>query len=168
MVLLISSVALASVDAPYGAGHEDWKWPLSDHQWTAAIIPGLGVINQSAGFTFQGAIARKILHQGFAPDVNNQVFVEFQGGPFTHSQGSAFLFSTHLRWDFTLNGDWSFYALGGFGGNSTSEGLGKQFQLLPRFGVGAVLDIERQTHLPLGIRAEVSRELIGIGLQSKF
>jgi opacity protein-like surface antigen len=153
---------------PYGAGYEDWKWPLAEHEWTAAVLPGVGIINNSAGFTLQGAIAKKIMHQGFAPDMNNQVFVEVQAGPYTTGGGSALLFSTHLRWDFTLNGDWTFYALGGLGGNATSERLGNQFQLLPRFGVGGVLDIERQTHAPIGIRGELSRELIGIGVQFRI
>ncbi len=153
---------------PYGAGYEDWKWPLAEHEWTAAVIPGVGIINNSAGFALQGAIAKKIMHQGFAPDINNQVFVEVQAGPYTTGGGSALLFSTHLRWDFTLNGDWAFYALGGLGGNVTSERLGDQFQLLPRFGVGGILDIERQTGVPIGIRGELSRELIGIGVQFRI
>jgi hypothetical protein len=153
---------------PYGAGYEDWKWPLAEHEWTAAVLPGVGIINNSAGFALQGAIAKKIMHQGFAPDINNQVFVEVQAGPYTTGGGSALLFSTHLRWDFALNGDWTFYALGGLGGNITGERLGDQFQLLPRFGVGGVLDIERQTHAPIGIRGELSRELIGIGVQFRI
>ncbi len=162
------SPATIAAGEPYGAGYEDWKWPLAEHEWTAAVIPGVGIINNSAGFALQGAIARKIMHQGFAPDMNNQVFVEVQAGPYTTGGGSALLFSTHLRWDLTLNGDWTFYALGGLGGNVTSERLGDQFQLLPRFGVGGVLDIERQTGVPIGIRGEFSRELIGIGVQFRI
>lgn len=162
-------VSAAPASAPkYGAGYEDWKWPASEHDWTAAVIPGVGIINSSAGFTLQGALAKKIMHQGFAPDINNQVFVEVQAGPYTTGGGSALLFSTHLRWDFTLNQDWMFYALGGLGGNVTSERLGDQFQLLPRFGAGAVLDIERQTGVPIGLRGELSRELIGIGVQFRI
>ncbi len=158
--------ALAS--QPFGAGYEDWQWPLAEHDWTVAVIPGVGVINNSAGFTLQGAIARKLMHHGFAPDMNNQVFLEAQAGPMTTGNGSALLFSAHIRWDLTLNGDWTFYGLGGLGGNITSERLGDQFQLLPRFGVGAVLDIERQTRLPIGLRGELSRELIGIGVQFRI
>lgn len=176
---LVSSAALAESPAPaspatiaaaqpYGAGYEDWKWPLAENEWTVAMQPGVGVINSSAGFTLQGAIAKKIIQHGFAPDINNQVFVEAQGGPYTTGGASAFLFSTHLRWDFTLNADWTFYALGGLGGNATSQRLGDQFQLLPRFGVGAVLDVERQTGVPIGLRGELSRELISVGAQFRI
>jgi len=157
-----------AASAPYGAGYEDWKWPAAEHEWTAAVIPGVGMINNSGGFALQGAFAKKWVHQGFAPEINNQVFVEVQAGPYTTGGGSALMFSTHLRWDLTLNGDWTFYALGGLGGNVTSERLGDQFQVLPRFGVGGVLDIERQTGVPIGIRGELSRELIGIGVQFRI
>ena len=148
--------------------YEDWKWPLSSHEWTAAMLPGLGVINSSAGFTFQGALAKRVVRQGFAPDISNQVFIEVQGGPYVTSGASAFLFSTHLRWDFMLNDDWTFYALGGLGGNATSERLGNQFQLLPRFGVGAVLDLQKQTGMPIGLRGELSRELMSVGAQFRI
>ncbi|MEN9722999.1 MAG: hypothetical protein RJB38_985 [Pseudomonadota bacterium] len=158
----------ARAAAPFGSAHEDWKWPLPENEWTVALLPGLGVINRASGFALQAAGAYKILQQGFSPEISNQVFVEVQAGPFTNGDGSALLFSTHLRWDFILNGDWTFYALGGLGGNSTSRGLGDQFQLLPRFGIGAVLDIERQTHAPLGLRGELSRELIAIGVQLRI
>jgi len=162
------SAAVAAAQAPFGAGYEDWKWPASTHEWTAAIQPGVGFINASTGFTLQGALAKKILHQGFAPDINNQVFIELQMGPYTSGGASAILFSTHLRWDFMLNADWTFYALGGLGGNKASDGLGGKFQLLPRFGAGAVLDIERQTHAPIGLRGELSRELISVGVQFRI
>jgi len=153
---------------PYGAGPEDWKGLLSTHEWSFAAMPGLGVINSTGGFTLQGALAKRILEQGFAPEINNQVFIEVQAGPFFSSPGSAFLFSTHLRWDFTLNSDWSFYALGGLGGNVTSASFGNQWQLLPRFGTGSVLNLERQTRLPIGIRAELSREFIVVGVQFRI
>jgi hypothetical protein len=165
---VLSLVSLKALAEPYGAGAEDWKGPLSIKEWSIAALPGLGVINSTGGFTLQGVLAKRILEHGFAPDINNQVFIEVQAGPFFSGPGSAFLFSTHLRWDFTLNTDWSFYAIGGLGGNVASDSFGNQWQLLPRFGVGSVLNIERQTGLPLGIRAELSRELIGVGVQFGF
>jgi hypothetical protein len=109
-----------------------------------------------------------MIEKGFAPDISNQVFVELQAGPFTTSRGSAFLYSAHLRWDLMLNQDWIFYGLGGLGGNKQGADLGNQFQLLPRFGVGALLNLERQTHLPVDLRGELSRELIAVGVQVRL
>ena len=148
--------------------HDDWQWPAHTHAWTLGVLPGVATINDDTGFSLQFAAAYKMIDKGFAPDISNQVFFELQGGPFTTSRGSAFLYSAHLRWDFRLNGDWTFYALGGLGGNKTSAALGGDFQLLPRFGAGAMLSLDRQTHLPLDFRAELSRELVAFGVQFRL
>jgi hypothetical protein len=146
----------------------DWQWPGRTEVWTLGVLPGLATINSNTGFALQFAGAYRMIEKGFAPDISNQVFVELQGGPFTTSRGSAFLYSAHLRWDFMLNQDWIFYGLGGLGGNKQGADLGNQFQLLPRFGVGALLNLERQTHLPLDLRGELSRELIAVGVQVRL
>ncbi|MFN7685001.1 MAG: hypothetical protein ACK5QT_06275 [Oligoflexia bacterium] len=175
---LLSAPALASPTAPVPAApvpaaaplalHEDWQWPSPTHDWTVAVLPGVATINSTTGFSLQIAGAYKLLDKGFAPEMNNQVFLEVQAGPFSVSNGSALLFSTHIRWDFVLNGDWTFYGLGGLGGNKTSSSLGGDFQLLPRFGVGAILNIERQTLVPVDLRAELSREFVALGAQMRF
>lgn len=146
----------------------DWNWPLPTHEWTLGVVPGVATINSNTGFSLQFAAAKKMIHKGFAPDISNQVFAEIEAGPFTSSGGSALLYSAHLRWDLMLNSDWTFFALGGLGGSKTGTSLGNQFQLLPRFGIGALLDLQKQTHLPLALRGELSRELIGIGAQFRF
>lgn len=150
------------------AVESDWNWPLPTHDWTLGAVPGVATINTNTGFSIQFAAARKLINKGFAPDISNQVFAEIQAGPFTSSGGSALLYSAHLRWDLILNSDWTFYALGGLGGSKTGASLGNDFQLLPRFGIGALLDLQKQTHLPLALRGELSRELIGIGAQFRF
>lgn len=172
LTLMASFSAIAAEPAapavPANVGYDDWNWPSPTHEWTLGALPGVATINATPGFTLQFAAAKKIVDKGFAPDISNQVFLEAQAGPYTASKGSAFLYSLHLRWDFILNSDWTFYGLGGLGGNKTGSGLGDQFQLLPRFGVGALLDLERQTHAPLSLRGELSRELVSIGAQLRF
>jgi len=164
-VLLALGGALAQAET----GTTDWNWPLPTHEWTLGILPGVATINSTTGFGLQVAAAKKIVHKGFAPDITNQVFAEIEGGPFSASSGSAFMYSAHLRWDFVLNSDWTFYALGGLAGSRTSDrAIGNGFQMLPRFGVGALLDLERQTHLPMALRGELSRELIALGAQFRF
>lgn len=162
------SLVVTSILRAEAQEQTDWQWPGRTENWTLGVLPGVATINSSTGFALQFAGAYRIIEKGFAPDISNQVFVELQAGPFTTSRGSAFLYSAHLRWDFMLNGDWTFYGLGGLGGNKQGEELGSQFQLLPRFGVGALLNLERQTHLPLDLRGELSRELIAIGVQVRL
>jgi hypothetical protein len=168
--ILVASHAQAQLTpvAPALPLHDNWQWPAQAHAWTLGVLPGVATINDSTGFSLQFAAAYKMLDKGFAPDISNQVFLEVQGGPFTTSRGSAFLYSAHLRWDFRLDGDWTFYGLGGLGGNKTSAALGGDFQLLPRFGAGAILSLDRQTQLPLDLRGEISRELVAFGLQFRL
>lgn len=164
----VSAPAPSAQPAPVQVGYDDWNWPSPTHEWTLAVMPGVATINSTTGFSLQFSAAKKVVDKGFAPDISNQVFLEAQAGPFTASKGSAFMYSLLIRWDFILNGDWTFYGIGGLGGNKTSVGLGDQFQLLPRFGVGALLDLERQTHAPISLRGEFSRELVSIGAQLRF
>ncbi len=150
------------------SGYEPWKSPLSEKQIQLGVMTGLGVVNNTGGFTILGTVAKKLLNQGFAPEINNQVYMEAHGGALTVSRGSAFMFSLHLRWNFTLDDQWIFYGLGGVGGNVTSKGFGEQFQVLPRFAAGALLNLEHSMQLPLWLRGEVSHELIAAGIMLPF
>ena len=80
-------------------------------------MAGLGVAGNSLGFGLNFAAAFKILHQGFIDDVNDQVFIELIGGPLFVSGTVAGFYGAHLRWEFHKNDMWTFYALGGLGGN---------------------------------------------------
>jgi hypothetical protein len=160
--------SLAGLSAPSLARAEDWKGQPTPFNWNAGLMAGLGVINSNAGFTVLFTGARKILNVGFAPDINNQVFGEIQMGPFIGSAGHATMFNLHARWDFVRNLEWTYYGFGGVGGNVADSGLGSSFQLLPRFGVGAIWSLEEQTKYPLFVRGEISREFIGAGLSVGF
>lgn len=143
---------------------EDFKGEPPATEVTFGALGGLGIINSRAGFSLLGTAAKKIVNKGFAPDINNQVFIEVQAGPMFLSGGPAFVYSAHLRWDFPKDEQWTLYALGGLGGYATGADLGSQWLLFPRFGVGAMMYLNDN----LSLRAEVSHELIATGVSFAF
>jgi hypothetical protein len=143
---------------------EDWKGASEKSDWSAAALMGLGIVNATPGFAIMGAVARKIVDRGFVPDINDSVWIEAELGPVIAKGSAAFQFSGHLRWDFVQNEDWTFYALGGFGGSSTGEKLGDKFEFYPRFGAGALWKI----FADFNVRGEVSHELVVLGAQFEF
>lgn len=126
----------------------------------AGFLMGLGIIDTSAGFALLGTISQKAVPDGFIPDINDSASIEFQGGPVFMSGATPFMYSAHLRWDFHKDEKWSFYSLGGLGGNIT----GDRFALHPRFGAGAIAAV----HNFFSLRGEVSHELIGVGMTFFF
>jgi hypothetical protein len=140
---------------------EDWKGKPETSEWSLTALTGLGIVNATPGFAIMGAAAKKIVDQGFVPDINNSVWIETELGPVIAKGSAAFQFSGHLRWDFVRNEDWTFYALGGFGGSSTGEKLGDKFEFYPRFGAGAIWKL----FADFSVRGEVSHELIVVGAQ---
>lgn len=139
---------------------EDWKGQPADHDYQLGALTGLGVIDSSGGAAVLGTVARRIAPHGFIPDINNVAWIEAEVGPLFTSGTSAFFYSAHLRLDFTKDDTWTFYAIGGLGGNIQSSKLGGHFELYPRFGIGAFWDVGA----PFKIRGEVSHELIGVGV----
>ncbi len=143
---------------------EDWKGKPETAQWSLGVLTGLGIVNATPGFAIMGAAAKKIVEGGFIPDINNSVWIETEMGPVLAKGSVAFQFSGHLRWDFVRNEEWTFYALGGFGGSSTGSQLGDKFEFYPRFGVGALWKI----FADFSFRGEVSHELTVVGAQFDF
>jgi len=140
--------------------HEDWKWPADPSEAHFGFLMGLGVLDSSAGVALLGTASKKIVHQGFVPDLNNSVSIELQAGPLFIEGGRAFAYSTHLRWDFRRDGLWTFYSLGGVAGHVTNNSQGNRFLMFPRFGVGAM----RDSSLGFAMRGELSHEFITFGL----
>jgi hypothetical protein len=139
---------------------EDWKGPLDESVLSFGGMTGVGLINGNAGFGFLGTVSKKIMKQGFVPDISNSTSLELALGPVFFSRFSAFTYSFHLRWDFEKDAQWGFYALGGLGGNviqSSSE-------FYPRFGVGAFY----KTSGLMNVRMELSHEWMGVGIVVPF
>ena len=135
----------------------DWKGERSAREMSFGALAGLGDRNGDRSFTVVGDFSKKMLHRGFIPEINNQVFLEAMFGPlFVSTILTAWIYSGHLRWDIQKSTLLTFYALGGAAGNFTSS----EFQIYPRFGIGVFLNFLPEIRL----RAEVSHELIVAGM----
>lgn len=153
--VLGSFTSLASADTSQAFRGEP---PHSRGTW--GLISGLGTVDSTLGLAVIGTAAKNILQKGFVPEINNQVFVEAELGPLLTGHGSALAYSGHLRWDFHMNQEWTFFGLGGLGGLISGDQLGNKWQLFPRFGVGTFWRFKSEWAL----RAEISHELIVAGL----
>lgn len=156
--LLLLAFALPALSL--GAAAENWKGKPYDNMFDVGGMAGLGILDGRAGFDIRGNAAVKIMNRGFVPDINNQLFIEAQPGVLFVYSSSAFVYSLHLRWDFTFNDDWTFYALGGVGGAFTGTDLGSRSEVYPRFGIGARWNV----YANFGFRFELSHEFTGIGI----
>lgn len=155
-----SALGLAQASAALQAQAEDFKNPSNSPDLTVAALGGLGVIDSTAGFALVGAVGKKILPEGFVSGITNPVFIEAELGPMFAKGATSLLYSGHLRWDFEKDQAWTFFAIGGLGGNITGEKLGNHFQLFPRFGVGAMATLTNN----VVVRGEISHEMILAGV----
>lgn len=161
-LLLSSQLAMAAggaIPAVIPVAPEDWKGEADTNTYRLGALAGLGIIDSTAGFALLGTASRKIVTRGFSPEINNSVWLELQAGPLFISGGTAFAYSTHLRWDFHRTNEWTYYALGGLSGHITGEALGSRFLLFPRFGLGLLKELTAN----MAIRAELSHEFITAG-----
>ncbi len=148
-------------------GHaEDWKGTPEESVLSLGGMTGLGLIDETSGFTIFGTISKKIVNHGFVPEITNSVSVEGAFGPVLLSgESTALAYSVHLRWDFEKDKDWTLYALGGLGGNARWRVPGvSRSELYPRFGIGAFYKMSG----PLNARVEFSHESISAGINVPF
>lgn len=155
--------AVASAAQP-SISTDPWKGEIPSNQYTGGFMGGLGLIDPKIGFIWSFNIARKIVDKGFVPDIANCAFVELQAGPDFVAGHTAFVYSAHVRWDFIYDLDWTYYALGGLGGNITGAELGDRAMLFPRIALGAMRRLDHRMHL----RGEISHEMMTIGLGFNF
>ncbi|OFZ18272.1 MAG: hypothetical protein A2X94_07495 [Bdellovibrionales bacterium GWB1_55_8] len=157
---LFLSIALSANFASAEEAEENWKGASDPAQFHLGALTGLGILDSSAGFEVLGTLSRKIVPQGFVPDISNSVSIEIQAGPiFIHST-TAFSYSAHLRWDFRKDAAWTFYSVAGLGGSITGESLDNRFLLFPRFGAGVIRTFNENAP---SIRFEVSHERLSLG-----
>ena len=147
---------------------ENWKGKAQIPPFEAGLMTGFAIYGSSTNWGVLASGAFLINDQGFADEVDDRLWIEVQAGPVffgtaTSSQ-TGLQYSTHLRWDFTMNEYWTFYGLGGLGGYSLPSSMGNSFTIHPRFGAGA----EYQTKTALLFRGEVSAEFIGMGIAFNF
>jgi hypothetical protein len=159
--LALLSAPLPALAAPALGTVEDWKGKVDPSDLSLGALAGMGILDSSAGFALLGTLSKKIDYDGWVPDIANSVSLEAEAGPLWVSGATAFQYSLHLRADFQRDADWTFYALGGLGGNVTPRVLGDRFILFPRFGIGAFYNVAGTS---IAIRGEVSHELIAAGV----
>jgi hypothetical protein len=158
LALTISICGLQHVKAA------DWKGPSDGSEGSFGGLAGLGIVDNSNGFSLIGTASKKVIKSGFIPDITNPVSFEGQFGPVFLSGATAWFYSAHLRWDFEKDSIWTFYALGGLGGNILSVNSSTRFELFPRFGIGAFWKVSPLVF----VRGEISHELIALGINIPF
>jgi len=160
--LVLASLVLITAGAASAAPAKssDFKGASPSGELTVGALAGLSIIG-TEGFGLIGNVGKRIVERGFAPDVNNQVYIEGQFGPVFGLAGTTgWHYSAHLRWDFPKDDQFTFYGLGGVGGSIVAS----TFRLHPRFGVGGFFYFDSY----LAIRAELSHELIGAGISYRL
>lgn len=164
-IWLVCLVGLVGANASYAdEAAEDWKGKSETSEVSFGALAGMGLIDSNVGFSLLGTASKKIIKSGFAKDMSNSVSIEAALGPVFIAGTTALAFSGHLRWDFQKDDKWTFYALGGLGGNMLSVNSVNRFELFPRFGIGSFYSITTSVRL----RAEVTHDLIGIGVNFPF
>lgn len=139
---------------------EYWKGPRSTHDWDFSFSSGLGLLSGNAGIPMIVSGAKKIDHEGFVPDINNQVFIEAQTGPLFIKSETVWLWSAHLRWDFERDEQFRYFAFAGLGGNFVPKSLGDRSEFFPRVGLGMFYSITKE----LKARVDVSHEWVTAGV----
>jgi hypothetical protein len=160
-ILALASTTVSALAAGKTSSGEDWKGQSDNAEVHLGGLAGLGIFADfNAGFVLLGTASKKIIHHGFVPDVTDSVSIETEMGPIFTQGTTAFSYSLHARWDFEMNQQWTFFAIGGAAGYITGSSLNNSFALFPRFGVGSFF---RVNDLIL-IRGEISHELIAAGV----
>src|SRR4051794_7163958 len=100
MLTALSALVLNLVSPVHAAvtPEDEFKGKPSPAQLTFSGMAGLGILDSTAGFQVLGSAATKLVNRGFIPDINNQVFLEFQFGPLFVASSTAWFYSAHLRW----------------------------------------------------------------------
>ena len=155
--------AMASAVPPASAA-EDYKTVKSTSAFTLGIASGFGLVDSYGGLAVVPSVSARIVENGFIPEIVNPVFIELQFGPLFTGGGTIWMHSTHLRWDFIKDSQWTLFALGGIAGNFMDNRLGNRSEFYPRFGVGVFYQL---TDI-LAIRADFSHELITVGVSVPF
>lgn len=157
LIFLIS----AGLSTPaFSDSSEQWKGDPDPSTFDFSALTGLGQVDPKAGFSIVAAVSKKIVQEGFIPEIRNSVSIEAEVGPVLVVGTSAFQYSAHLRWDFRRDNTWTFFALGGLGGHISGAALGDRFVLHPRVGVGALWQVSPVIRL----RGEVSHEMTLVGV----
>ena len=156
---LVVVAVLVSASA-FGKTAEMWKGESPATEFTVGGGAGASFNGtRSLGGIFLLNAAKKIVDRGFVPDINDQVFLEAQGGMELYSFGNNFTGSLALRWDFHKDDDLSLFATGGLGTR-----LGSSLtQFFPHLSLGVIWHLD-----VIDIRTELSQNWLVAGISFSF
>lgn len=143
---------------------EKWKADRDPDGYQLSALAGIGRVGTKTGFALMGGGAFNLVREGWLDDVSDSIYLEFQVGPYVYSGNSQLMTSAHLKWDFRFDEAWTFYGIGGLGATYTDEQFEKGLDIYPRVGLGAMRHLSED----VSIRAEVSHELMGLGMSYHF
>lgn len=147
---------------------ENWKGQTSVRPIELGIMGGAAIYGNDVNWGALPSVAYLLKDRAFVSDLDNRVWAELQMGPVffstRNSNETGLFYSAHLRWDFSYNEVWTFYALGGLSGYKLPDGRDGSFTVHPRFGTG----VQYQTKTALMLRGEISAEFIGLGASFNF
>ena len=166
LCLCILLLTFSSFDSAFA--DDNWKGHTEVSPIEVGLMTGTSLYGSSANWGVLGSAAYLVKKDGFLDDIDDRLWVEVEMGPTFFNQDAqshtGLQYNAHLRWDFTFNEYWTFYALGGFGGFVLPDALGGSFTIHPRFGGGA----EYQTKTALLFRGEIAGDFIGAGVGLNF
>lgn len=151
---------------------DDWQGTPKETNFNLGVLGGVASFDKT-GAPVRLFLAVKLLNQGFVPEINDQVFLEFQGGPVfgLNSGDQAIISGVGLRWMFYKTTRLAFYALGGLRAqylnaqlNSTSGTWGATMTINPSFGAGVSWELASA----LSLRAEYGLEMLSAGFSLNF
>jgi hypothetical protein len=147
---------------------ENWKGQTTVRPVELGLMGGASIYGNQVNWGVLPSVAYLLRDRAFVQDIDDRIWGELQLGPTffgtSNSNETGLQYSAHLRWDFSYNEVWTFYALGGLSGFSLPDRLGGSFTIHPRFGAG----VQYQTKTALILRGEVSAEFIGMGASFNF
>lgn len=167
-LVLISLVSISFSISHSSYAAENWKGKTESPPFEVGGMLGMNLFGDDINWSVLGTGAYLIVPEGWVDDIDERIWAELELGPSFFSAGglkkTGLQYSGHIRWDFTFNQEWTFYALGGLGGYYLPENFGSHLTVAPRFGMGA----QYQSKLPMMFRGEFSHEFIGVGLSFNF
>jgi hypothetical protein len=147
---------------------ENWKGQTSVRPIELGILGGAAIYGNDVNWGALTSAAYLLKDRAFVADIDDRVWGEIQMGPVffntRNSNETGLFYSAHLRWDFSYNEIWTFYALGGLSGYKLPQGEDGSLTLHPRFGTG----VQYQTKTALILRGEISAEFVGLGASFNF
>jgi hypothetical protein len=170
MLRILSAIlVLTSWVIPYQVeAAENWKGQTSVRPIELGLMGGAAIYGNDVSWGVLPSVAYLLKDRAFVSDLDDRVWGEIQLGPtffYTRNSNQTGLqYSAHLRWDFSYNEIWTFYALGGLSGYSLPASRGGSLTIHPRFGTG----VQYQTKTALILRGEISAEFIGMGASFNF